>query len=296
MNHENVESSVEATGPQAVPPVEPELQPGKVGLVVVLSAKGGCGATLIATNLAAHLAESQRVCLVDLDLCKGDVAAFLDLHSHHSLNVLFDNQFDMDTAMLEGSVDEHASGLHVLTQPYDLTELHQVSADEVRMVLPFIRKNYDVVVVDAGSRVDVATLTAAMIADEVLLVTTTDVVALRDAQRVLGLLRRLDVPAGRVRLVLNKHTPGAGVSESDIVAQLHAPIAATITADHATCQRADAKGKLLHQVAPRAKVSADVRSLWPQLRGQLAVTTVTTTRFSWLWSRWGGGGARAYGV
>lgn len=253
-----------------------------VGMVVVMSAKGGCGGTLIAANLAASLAPDCRVCLVDLDLCKGDIAGALDLHSDRSINLLLDRMDKLDDALLAGSVDEHACGMHVLQQPYDLTDLHQVSPDEVRTLLSFLADNYDLVVVDVGSRMDLVTMTAAQVADELLLVVTADVPSLRDAQRVLGLLRHLDVPPARVRLVLNKHQDGAGVAPDDIITQLHVPIAAILPADADASDRADTRGRLLSEVAPHAKLTRSLADLWPTLRGD---HPNHPHRISWPWSR-----------
>ncbi len=56
-------------------------------LITVFSAKGGCGKTTLATNLAAALADRGRreVCLVDLDLAFGDVAIALQLFPAHTI-------------------------------------------------------------------------------------------------------------------------------------------------------------------------------------------------------------------
>src|SRR5262245_30867680 len=59
--------------------------PGRVA--TVLAAKGGCGRTTLATNLAAVLAETgtRSVCLVDLDLAFGDVAGMLSVPPRRTL-------------------------------------------------------------------------------------------------------------------------------------------------------------------------------------------------------------------
>ncbi len=55
--------------------------------MTVFSAKGGCGKTTLATNMAAALADRGRreVCLVDLDLAFGDVAIALQLFPAHTI-------------------------------------------------------------------------------------------------------------------------------------------------------------------------------------------------------------------
>src|SRR5680860_1016757 len=56
-------------------------------VVTIFSAKGGCGKTTLATNLAASLADGGRreVCLIDLDLAFGDVAIALQLFPAHTI-------------------------------------------------------------------------------------------------------------------------------------------------------------------------------------------------------------------
>lgn len=252
-----------------------------IGVLVVLSSKGGAGGTFVAAHLAASLAADKRVCLVDLDLCKGDVAGVLDVHSDRSINLLLDHMENLDANLLRGSVAVHPCGLHVLVQPYDLTDLHQISGDETTQLLTFLRAEYDLVVVDVGSRMDVVSMSAVLAADEVILLTTTDVPSLRDAQRVLGLLRHLDVRPSSIRLVLNKVEDGEGVALSEIAAQLHTPIAATLPADHSAATRVDTRGHLVWELAPHARLTRALQDLWKTLRGD---TAQAPHRLTWPWS------------
>lgn len=243
------------------------------GLLVLLGAKGGCGATLVASNIAASLASDRRVVLCDLDVSKGDVAGFLDLGTNRTVNTLLERIDVLDEELLQGSVEVHRSGLHVLTQPYDLANLQQPSAGEVLQLLRRLRNSYDLVVVDAGSRIDVATLAAATEADELVLLTTPDVPALRDARRVLKLLETIEVPASAVRLVVNKMPRFGGRRDGEIEEQLSTEVAATIVRNDAVCGRVDERGSLLADEAPHAQVTRDVAELWPRLRGEVAGIT-----------------------
>jgi pilus assembly protein CpaE len=243
--------------------------PTEGGLLVVVGAKGGCGTTLVTANVAAALADDRRVVLVDLDVSKGDVAGYLDLGTNRTLNNLLERLDALDEALLNGCVEVHPSGLHVLTQPYDLANLQQPSAPEVLQLLARLRASYDLVVVDAGSRIDVATLAAATSADELVLLSTPDVPALRDARRVIKLLETIDVPLAKIRLVINKKARFGGLSDEDIKNQLGTEVAASIARNDAVCARVDAKGSLLSAEAPHAQVTKDIAELWPRLRGEI---------------------------
>lgn len=251
-------------------------------VMVFMGAKGGCGATMVSANVAAGQAKAARVCLLDLDLCKGDVAGYLDLRSGRSVNLLLDRIDVLDDVLLAGSIETHRSGLDVLAQPYDLTELHHVTADEVRKVVALVREHYDLVVIDAGSRVDVAALTASLLADEIVILSTPDVTALRDTQRLMGLLRRIGVEEDVVRLVINKRQAKGGIQDADIVEQLHTPVAATIRWGDIACCKSDTTGRLLVDCAPTAPVTRDIADLWMRLRGE---SPAPAARRTWWWTR-----------
>lgn len=259
---------------------EPASVPSRV--VVVLGAKGGVGTTLVAAHLAAQLAARRFACLVDLDEGKGDVAAWLGLRSGRSLNLLFDAIDHLDASLVKGSVEEHPSGLNVLAQPYDLTQLHHFTADEVNRLLRVVRELYEDVVIDAGSRVSVAGLTCAMAATHVLLVLEPEIVALRDSLRTLNLLRRLGVDDAHVHLVLNHLGAPYALPVDDVEAQLKRPVLAELTHDPAAAAQATLRGVLLDEVAPRAPLTTDLHRLGALLHGQ---PTVPERRGFWPWSR-----------
>lgn len=266
------------TDPIGASPTETLQTPGEV--VVLLSAKGGCGATMIACNVGAALAGDTRTCLLDLDHCKGDVGAFLDLSSGRSVNVLFDQIALADDVLVHGAVESHPSGLHVLAQPYDLTELRDVTSDEVTRLIDLLRGLYEVVLVDAGSRVDVASLAAARAADRVVLVATPDVPALRDARRALGLLRHLEVPAHNLSLVLNNVHPKSPVTPAEVREQFTLPIPAVLPHDNEACRTADRRARLLIDVAPRSPLSQELRAFWGHLHGEQTAPAA----HPWRWS------------
>lgn len=244
-----------------------ETEPRNRGrLVIVMSAKGGCGATLLSVNLAAAGGEGTAV--LDLDFSKGDVAGYLDVWPERSVKDALLDAGRIDLMLLRGLATRHSSGIDVLPQPLDLSELVAPSAAEIRHLLSLAREGWATVVTDCGSRLDEATLAAAMEADEIVLVTLASVPALRDARRVLRLLERLGVPQPRVHLVVNRWRDNAALNRFEIEQQLGVPVAATIARDSQTATRADYTGHLLSAVAPRAEIVSDIDALWALIAGK----------------------------
>ncbi len=257
------------------------VAPRNAPLWAVLGAKGGCGATIVATHLAAAKVGQGEIYLVDLDTGKGDLAGYLDLRSSHNINALLERLGQLDAALLDGAC-EVSNGVRVLAQPYELTELQAVAPDEVRTMLSFVRGHADLVIADLGSGVDAGTLAAIEVATHIVIVVTPDVIALRDAQRLLRLLHRLGIGGERVRLVVNRAAPKE-LSAEEIDAQLGVPVAATLPLDLDAGRAATSGGGLLSASAPHSPLYRGLQGLWSALDG--SAPEAPRAGFAWPWAR-----------
>jgi pilus assembly protein CpaE len=183
-------------------------------IVAVAGSKGGCGVTTVAAQLALAAARSggHRVCLVDLDVQTGDVAALFGVTVQHDLADLVDVVDELTRRSLAGVLFRHASGVAVLPAPADGERAEAVTTGVARRVLGVLRTMFDAVVVDCGSLVTDANLGAIEIADRVLVVSTPDVLSLRGAHRLTRMWDRLQVrkPAD-CDVVLNRTSRRAAV-------------------------------------------------------------------------------------
>lgn len=207
-----------------------ELGDGVGGtLFAIAGAKGGVGATTIAVQLALRAAEAGRsVCLVDFDLQSGDVPSLLDVTHHRGVADLLDVATEVTTRHLEESLYVHSSGLRVLVAPDEGERGEEVDGRAARGILGAIKSRFEVVVVDCGSVVTEANAVAVEVADAVLLVTTPDVPALRAANRVLGMWRRLDIrKVDSVVSVVNRVSRKVEVQPDLAGKVLAAPVAST---------------------------------------------------------------------
>src|SRR5262249_55500950 len=170
-------------------------KPGAV--YCVFGAKGGTGSTTFATNLAIvmHRLTGKRTLLVDLDLELGEVAVQLGVRPRFNLVDMVQNFHRMDAGLLASFIEQHPSGVHLLSAPFHPERAEATSAEEIRKILQFLKQHYDYVVVDTAKSFSPTTLAAFDQSDNVLVVVALDLPSLRNVQRGLPLLKRV-LPRG----------------------------------------------------------------------------------------------------
>jgi pilus assembly protein CpaE len=198
-------------------------------LVTVFSAKGGCGKTTFATNIAAVLAESgQRVCLVDLDLAFGDVAIAMQLKPSRTIADAVPIAHSLDREALGSLVTPYASGLDVLIAPIRPDVKEVVPAQLVGRILDLLRGEYDWVVVDTPPAFDDHVLHAFDRSDQLALLATLDVPALKNLKLTLETLALLNYPKERWKVVINRADSKVGLSIGDVEKALDTHISAQV--------------------------------------------------------------------
>jgi len=232
--------------------------PGHV--VTVFSAKGGCGKTTLATNLAAAMAKAGKsTCLVDLDLTFGDVAISLQLHTTHTIGDAVALR-RLDETAVHALVTQHSERLDTLLAPVEPGVAENVSATLVGDLIGVLRQIYDVVVIDTPAAFSDQALAAFDLTDHFLLVATLDVPAIKNLKLTLEMLQLLGYPRERWHIVLNRADAKVGLSVDDVQKMLNLPIAAQIPSSRAVPSSIN-RGVPLVQDAPGHAVSEAIRRL-----------------------------------
>jgi pilus assembly protein CpaE len=199
-------------------------------MITVFNAKGGCGKTTLATNLAAILADNgtREVCLVDLDLAFGDVAIVLQLFPAHTI---------VDAVPLAGSLDEsgvramltpHSPGLTTLVAPVEPGTADNVPVSLIVEMFEVLRGMFDYVIIDTPPAFSDHVLTAFDASDMLLLVATLDVPALKNLKLTLETLDLLNHPRERWRVVLNRADSKVGLNLAEVEKTLRVPLSLRI--------------------------------------------------------------------
>ena len=239
-------------------------------LVAVAGSKGGVGCTTIAVHLAHHAVSTvagRSVCLVDLDLDNGDVGDFLGITHRLDVSDLAKVADDLSPQTIGSSVHRGASGLGTVVAPTRIEDVGEVGEREIVLILAALRRQFDLVVVDCGSTISPASAAAVETADEVLLVTTPDLLALRGVHRIGERWNRVGSRhIEKVKTLINKVTRDSDI-QPDTAARLlpTAPIEVSLPDAFKVLQRG-----LNHQ--DPAEITADA---WWDRIGELATEVGT---------------------
>ncbi len=203
---------------------------GRGKLTAVISPKGGAGTTFIATNLAVALRQlsGSRVALADLALQFGHVGTHLNLWSRHTLADLVLRSDEIDDELMGAVMQSHSSGVDVLLAPTTPELAGEVTGAQIDRVLDALLERYDHVIVDTWSFLDEITLTLLAQADHILVVTTPEVPALKNARHFLDYLRQHNILKGSVSIVLNRFPSVDGIALEDVQQHLRQPVSANI--------------------------------------------------------------------
>jgi pilus assembly protein CpaE len=191
----------------------------------------------------------------------GDDLAFLDLTGGAAISDVIANMRRLDRDLLEASVLRHRSGVHVIAQTEKMEEAAQIEAASLTNLIHFLRQHYKAVILDGLRTFDDHTVAALDAADQIILVVTQEVPAVRRAHRCVSFLHRLGHDDGRVKLIVNRHAKSAEIADELLSETVGLPIAATLSSDYPSLVRAINRGLLLLDAAPRSTLTKDVERL-----------------------------------
>lgn len=231
-------------------------EPAKI--ITVMPAKGACGATTIACNLAFQWQRlgAKKVLVADLDPLTGTLSFLLKIKSVYSFLDVLQRAHELDSDLWNAMVTS-VHGVDVLLAP----ELMVEGAQDLRdpsPILDYARNIYDIVVIDTGSVYADWNLNLARAASELILVTTNELPSLQAAQRALSYLDTNRIGRWKIRLVVNRYQRDIGLSRDVIGTALHTEVFDTVPSDYESVQKALMEGKPIPQGTPFGKSLAQL--------------------------------------
>ena len=230
--------------------------------ISIFAPKGGVGKTTVAVNMAVALRQQTRseVLLFDADVGVGNVTAVLDVPYRMGLADLADSAPEEWTdAAFEHAVSVHApSGVRVLTWGTDPAESERVTVDLLLAALRWARQHHSYVVIDNHPGYDDRTMAMLAVSNEIFLVVTPEMGALRNSSQFLDLARELGL-ASVVRVIVNRANHGIRVE--DMSTSLKMPIAATIVSSGPKAVIAANEGTPVILKFPKERIATDLHGV-----------------------------------
>jgi pilus assembly protein CpaE len=275
---EAVERAADELDVHAPPPVLTAVTSSPTGrgrIVTVFSTKGGAGKSFVATNLAAILAKrnAKPVVLVDADLQFGDVAVMLGMAPAHTI-IDAVNQIDrLDETLVRSLLIRHeASGMFVLAAPVEPAFADSVSLPHMTRILEVLSSFCSHVIIDTPASFNDIVLGVLEQADDIVLMAGMDIPHIKNTKIGLQTLRLLHIPAGKVKLTLNRANSKVKLDIADVERTLQMKADCLLPSDIAVPQSIN-KGVPIVLDAPRSGVSRNLErmaDLFPALAAEQA--------------------------
>jgi pilus assembly protein CpaE len=222
-------------------------------LYAVVRSVGGSGSTSVLTHLAAALVQAapagSSVCVADLDLQGGEVAAYVGLPAPVTVAALIEAGDRLDDDLVNSTI------------------LDLVGVDQINTVLTSLRHRFAYVLVDLPADWTNWSLSIAASAKAVLMVTDSSIAGLRQGRRKIDLLESVGVERTAVKLIANRTERRLfrNVGTEDIAEALRAEVVATLGDEGGNLRAAQDQGALLTDTVGKNGYTKSIDALARQL-------------------------------
>ncbi len=173
-------------------------------IIVITSGKGGVGKTTTTANIGSALAKlGNKVALVDADFGLRNLDLLLGLENRvvYTAMEVINGECRLEQALVK---DKRRSGL-VLLPAAQSRGKESITREQMKDIISRLSPDYDYIVIDCPAGIEMGFQNAIAPATEALIVTTPEVAAVRDADRVIGLLEANSVT--NTKLIVNRVRP-----------------------------------------------------------------------------------------
>ncbi|MEN9405767.1 MAG: septum site-determining protein MinD [Bacillota bacterium] len=169
--------------------------------IVITSGKGGVGKSTTTINLGVGLALlGKKVCMIDADIGLRNLDVLIGLENRivYDLVDVVESKCTVEKALIR---DKRCPELYLLpaAQTKDKTD---ISSEQLQRVVIALKETFDYILIDSPAGIEAGFKHAVLSADKAIIVTTPENPAIRDADRVVGLLDKYNISSPK--LIINK--------------------------------------------------------------------------------------------
>ena len=248
-------------------------------MMAIFSSKGGCGTSFLATNLAAST--TVRTVVVDLNFESGDLPLFFGLNPEYSIADMVARHGRLDERLISNLITPYSTNLDLLSAPKELDPIDKIEPEHVFEVLQRLRECYDLVLLDPRHTFDAITLMALDQSDEIVLVMTLDILAIRSAQRALHIFNRVGYPRSKIRIIVNRWSKQIDLDIPKVSKLLDKSVDASLSSDYQTVVDSINLGAPLVKSNSKSKIAREIKRVALALSLEMSQTQEPKQRRSW---------------
>jgi septum site-determining protein MinD len=237
--------------------------------IVITSGKGGVGKTTTTANIGTALALSgKKVCLVDTDigLRNLDVVMGLENRIIYDLVDVAEERCRLHQALIK---DKRFEALYMLPAA-QTKDKSAVQPAQMKKIIDELKQDYDYVLIDCPAGIEQGFKNAIAGADKSVVVTTPETSAVRDADRIIGLLEKeenIEAPKLVVNRIRNHMMESGEMLDVDEIVSILAIDLLGIVGDDDTVITASNKGEPI-ALDPSSKASIAYRNIARRILGE----------------------------
>lgn len=229
-------------------------------VIVITSGKGGVGKTTTSANIGTGLAMlGKRVVMIDTDIGLRNLDVVLGLENRIVYNLVdvVEGNCRMKQALIR---DKRYPNLYLLPSA-QTRDKSAVNPEQMIKLIEDLRDEYDYILLDCPAGIEQGFRNAIAGADRALVVTTPEVSAIRDADRIIGLLETQDMKSihlivNRVRMDMVRR--GDMMSVDDVMDILAVPLLGAIPDDESIVVSANQGEALVGTDTPSGQAYLDI--------------------------------------
>jgi pilus assembly protein CpaE len=238
-----------------------------------LGARGGIGTTSLAVATAWYFVHEfhQRAALIDLDLHFGTLALGLDLEPGRGLREALEHPERIDSLLISSAMSSAGERLKVLAGEESLEESMHFHAEGFGPLFEILANDFDQLVIDLPRSLDDGSRHVISNVDSFLLVTDLSLAGLRDALRIMDLVKRIGSKASPILVASQVGAPHRGeISQREFERGLGQSLDHVITYDPKAAVAMARHGKAMPAVARASKAAEEILALAQRLSGREA--------------------------
>jgi pilus assembly protein CpaE len=181
------------------------------------------------------ISDENPVLILDGNLQFGDVAIFMNEQAKYSVIDLAPRASELDAEVVDNLVIKHnATGVRILAAPHRTIDAENVTGEQFKEVLQTLRRFFSYIIVDTTPALTDVTLSILDESDVIVLLTTQDIPAIKNARLFLDVVDALDINRRRLLFTLNRFDKRIGILPEKIAENFKQEIVCVLPFDDRT--------------------------------------------------------------